>query len=364
MKIGTITFHWATNYGAVLQAYALQQYLKQNQYETEIIDYIPFRVKIIQTIMHIKNLKISEFIKEYKINKFRERFLNLSEKKFYTNSNLIKDCHSYDCYICGSDQVWNEYFTLFAEGKLTLSYYLNFVKKGKTRISYATSFGTDKLSQKVIDLVKPELEKFKSISVREITGKAIIENIGLQAILVVDPTLLIDKETYEKLFEDRKINDAYQLFAYILHQNQTTAHAITDYIYDKYFDAEKDKRYGQDPIGIIEWLYGIKNAKFVVTNSFHGAIFSIIFHTPFIVVAVEGSGMNNRITTLLDTVGLNERIIGTLDNTIIDSLITESIDWNQVDERVRSSRKVSSDFLRRALDANSEMVILKQVPGA
>jgi len=330
----------------------IQQYLKKNQYETEIIDYIPLRVMLIQIIMRVKNLKISELLKEYRISKFRKLHLNLSKRKYYSNGNLEKNCNLYDIYICGSDQVWNESFILFAEkGEPTLSYYLNFVKDGKTRISYATSFGTDELSQKVIDLVKPELERFKSISVREITGKAIVENIGFQAILVVDPTLLIDKETYEKLFEDRKIIDNYQLFAYILHQNQTTAHAITDYIYAEYFDAEKDKRYDQEPIGILEWLYGIKKAKFVVTNSFHGAIFSIIFHTPFIVVTVENSGMNNRITTLLDAVGLNDRIVDTLDNTVIDNLITENIDWNQVDERVRSLRKDSSDFLKRSLDA-------------
>ena len=349
MKIGTITFHWGTNYGAVLQAYALQQYLKQNQYETEIIDYIPLRVKLIQVILRIKNLKISEFIKEYRIEKFRERYLELSKKKYCSNGNLVKDCHSYDVYICGSDQVWNESFTLSAEGKPTLSYYLNFVKNGKTRISYATSFGTDKLRQKVIDLIKPELKKFKSISVREVTGKTIVEDIGLEAMLVIDPTLLIDKETYEKLFVNIRVNDNYQLFNYILHQNQTRAHAITDYIYDKHFDAE-DKKYDQEPIGIIEWLYGIRNAKFVITNSFHGAIFSIIFHTPFIVVTVENSGMNNRITTLLDAVGLNDRIIDTLDNIVIDNLIGKSIDWNQVDERVRSLRKDSSDFLKQALD--------------
>ena len=167
MKIGTITFHWATNYGAVLQAYALQQHLKLNNYETEIINYIPLRVKLIQNIKRIKNQEIHEFIKEIKLKRFIKQSLTLSRKTYYTNSCLKKKCHKYDVYICGSDQVWNESFALFAEGRPTLSYYLNFVKNDKQRISYATSFGTDKLSSKVANLVKPELEKFKSISVRE-----------------------------------------------------------------------------------------------------------------------------------------------------------------------------------------------------
>lgn len=352
MKIGTITFHWATNYGAVLQAYALQQYLQQNQYETEIIDYIPFRVNIYQIIMRVKDWELSEFIKEYRINKFRKQYLKFSTKTYYTNSSLMKKCHHYDIYICGSDQVWNESFTLFAEGKPTLSYYLNFVKNGKLRISYAASFGTDKLSPKVISLVKPELEKFKSISVRENTGNTIIENLNMKATLVVDPTLLIEREEYERLFKNKKVRDKdiYQLFSYILHKNQNTANVIADYVFDKYFNSTKDKKYDQAPIGIIEWLYNIDHAKFVLTNSFHGAIFSIIFHTPFIVVPVENSGMNSRVTTLLDAVGLNERMIYILNETKIDYLFAKRIDWHQVDERVRVLREDSIDFLEKAFN--------------
>jgi polysaccharide pyruvyl transferase WcaK-like protein len=349
MKIGTITFHWATNYGAVLQAYALQHYLKRNRLETEIINYIPFRVKLIQVLSRIKHLEMSEFIRENKINSFRKQFLNISAKTYYTNNSLIKRCHDYDVYICGSDQIWNESFTLKAEGKPTLSYYLNFVKNEKRRISYAASFGANKLSTKVINLVKPELKKFHSISVREKTGEKIIQNMGFKATLVADPTLLLDKEAYECLIEKKVLKEEYQLFSYILHKNQATANAINEYIFDKFFNKNLDRKYNKEPIGIFEWLYNVRNSRLVVTNSFHGTIFAILFHTPFIVVPVENSGMNNRITTLLNVIGLSERIINTLDETEIDRLLAEDIDWRKVDDKVEDLRAQSIQFLEKSL---------------
>lgn len=352
MKVGTITFHWATNYGAVLQAYALQQYLKQNGYDTEIINYIPFRVRLIQTILSLKNLKLAELVKEKKINKFRKEALDISIKTYFTNRSLNKKCHEYDVYICGSDQIWNESFIHYSENKPNLSYYLNFVKSEKTRISYAASFGTNKLNSKIIDLVKPELEKFKSIGVRENTGKVIIENMGLNATLVVDPTLLLERESYERLIEDRKVKEQYHLFSYILHENQIEAEKIGKHIYSKYFNINVDKKYNHEPIGIIEWLYNVKNARFVLTNSFHGTIFAILFQKPFIVIPVEGSNMNNRITTLLTSVGLENRIIDGFNENKIDRLMKEPIDWERVESRVKLLRTGSVEFLEKALESS------------
>ena len=349
MKIGTITFHWASNYGAVLQAFALQRYLLINGYDTEIINYIPFRIKFYQILSNVKNMRVNNQIKEYRINKFRKQCLKVSSQKYYTNNNLIKKCHEYDVYICGSDQVWNESFTLTAEGKSTLSYYLNFVNTNKTRISYATSFGTDKLTSKVINLIKPELEKFKSIGVRENTGKEIINNMGLQATLVADPTLLLRRESYEKLIENKNIKEQYQLFSYILHNNQIIASSINDYVFDNYFDKKVDKKYNQEPIGIFEWLYNVQNANLVLTNSFHGTIFSIIFHTPFIVVPVKGSEMNDRIKTLLNSICLENRIVDRFDKNDIDKLMQESINWDRVDNKVQQLRRSSIEFLDKVL---------------
>ncbi len=350
MRIGTITFHWATNYGALLQAYALQKYLKKNNYDAEIINYIPLRVKLIKIIMNIRNLKISYFIKEKKLRSFRRECMELSNITYYNNNSLIKKCSNYDIYICGSDQIWNESFTLGAEGSATLSYYLNFVKDNKKRVSYAASFGTDKLSQKVLNLVKPELGKFNNISVRENSGKIIVEDMGFDAKVVVDPTLLLPRESYEELIKNRKIKKKYELFSYILHGNQTIANTINDFIFEKYFNKNKDKKYNEEPISMFEWLYNVKNSKFVLTNSFHGVVFSIIFHKSFMVIPVNGSKMNDRITTLLNSLGLANRSIDSLDKDKIDKLMKESIDWVEIDSRVECLKKNSMEFISKSLE--------------
>jgi len=349
VKIGITTFQWGTNYGAVLQAFALQQYLERCGYEVEIINYVPFKVKALQMLSLIKNHKPAELLKEYRLNKFRKKYLKMSKGIYHNSASLKSNCHKYDSYICGSDQIWNEWFVLSSEANPNLSCYLDFAKTDKARISYATSFGTDKLSDKVVNLIKPELQKFKKISVRENTGKAIVENMGLHAALAADPTLLLKRESYERLMENKRIKERYQLFSYILHENQVTAKAANDYVFRKYFRAGIDKKYNGEPIGILEWLYNVKNAKFVVTNSFHGAIFSIIFHTPFVVVPVENSGMNDRIATLLNAVDLTGRMIETFDEATIDIAINQPINWDQVDERVCFLRDIAHDFLKNAL---------------
>jgi len=125
---------------------------------------------------------------------------------------------------------------------------------------------------------------------------------------------------------------------------------IDKHIFNKYFNKKTDKMYNQEPIGIVDWLYNIKNCRFVSTNSFHGTIFAIIFNKPFIVIPVEGSNMNNRITTLLTSVGLENRIIDSFNENKIDRLMKETIDWERVDIRVKQLRKGSVEFLGKALE--------------
>ncbi|ETT72282.1 hypothetical protein C173_14625 [Paenibacillus sp. FSL R7-277] len=348
MRIGTITFHWATNYGAVLQAYALQRYLIKSGFKTEIINYVPFKVKAREILSNIKRLQINNLKKEYKINKFRNKNLMLSRRKFHSNDQLYKYCNDYDAYVCGSDQVWNEWFLKSSENKPNLSYYLNFVSTSKKRISYATSFGANKLSDENANVVKTELDKFNNIGVRENTGKSIIENLGLNAHLVVDPTLLLDVNEYNELIAHINKKSHYKLFSYVLHKNQDISLKINNYIFGNYF-SDKDKIYYNEPIGIPEWLYALKNSEFVLTNSFHGSIFSIVFRRPFLVVPVEGSKMNDRITTLLHSVGLENRIIDEYNESTIDRLMNETIDWEKVDEKVKEMRKGSINFLENSL---------------
>jgi hypothetical protein len=352
MKIGTITFHWVTNYGAVLQAYALQKVLLNNGFESEVINYVPYAVKYRQILSDLKRHNINNLIKEIKINRFRKKYIKYSSKKYYKNSQLNKANQKYDTFVCGSDQIWNEWFILHSEPNINLSYYLNFANLDKKKISYATSFGTDKLSEKIIRIIEPELRKFHSINVRENSGKVIINDMGLNSNIVADPTLLLDRIHYEELFSAKKIFKKYDCFPYILHKNQKIALNVYNYIHKQYFKNEYPQ-YTENPISICEWLFYIKNSKFVVTNSFHGTIFAILFHTPFIVTAVEGSRMNDRIITLLNTLGLGERLLEYFDTKHIDSLMNDSIVWTEVDKKLNDTREFSIKILLEALRANS-----------
>lgn len=345
-KIASITFHWAANYGAVLQAFALQKFLKNKGFETEIIDYIPFRTWAISCLMSLKRRDFSFFKKSCNFRKFKKQNLFISKKKYFNNKSLFSCANNYSAVICGSDQIWNKAFTTRAEGKPTLSYFLNFAGKNTKRISYAASFGSAQLDLKVTNLFKCELEKFSAISVRENTAKQILSNIGIDSKIVVDPTLLLEEKDYSFLLKDKNYGTEFDVLTYIIHSNQTKANEINNYVAEKY----NGSNYIIKDCDIYEWLARIKNSKIVVTNSFHGTVFSLIFHKPFITVAVPGSGMNDRLTTLLNSVGLSERFLEDFNKETIDELIEKDINWQEVDKKINNLRGLSAEFLLEALN--------------
>ena len=346
-KTATITFHWATNYGAVLQSYALQQFLIKNGFETEIIDYVPLRIHIIQTLVNIKNKRFKEFRKERNISKFRKNELILSDKKYKNNKSLYKCGDKYSAVICGSDQIWNPGFTLNAENKVTLSYYLNFLNKNAKRIAYAVSFGIEKLPDEMEKVIYPEIKKFFAISVREESGKDILYNTYKNVEVCLDPTFLIEKEDYDKLLNEKTF-EKQKAFCYILHNNQKTAETVCEYV---------KKMYGEDytpnvlrpDFGIYEWLYKIKNSEVVITNSFHGVVFSIIFQKQFIAMPVENSAMNDRIFTLLNGLNLGSRILNEKNDEKINEIINDKIDYNEVMRLLNEYKAKSKEFLLNAL---------------
>ena len=344
-KIASITFHWAANYGAVLQAFALQKFLKKKSFDTEIIDYVPFRTWIISCLISIKERDYSFFKKLWNFRKFKKENLVISKKRYFNNKSLFKCANDYSAVICGSDQIWNKAFTTRAEGKPTLSYFLNFACKNTRRISYATSFGATEIDKKTIDIFKGELQKFSAISVRENTAVEILSNIGIESKVVVDPTLLLKEKDYSELLNNKKYDDKFDVLTYIIHSNQTQANKINDYLVEKY----DGSNYIIKDCDIYEWLQRIKNSKIVVTNSFHGTVFSLIFHKPFITVAIPGSGMNDRLTTVLNATGLGSRFLYDFDNEKIDKLIEEDIDWLEVDRKIDVLRNLSEEFLLGAL---------------
>lgn len=342
MKIGIITFHWATNYGAVLQSFALQTYLETLGYEVEIINYVPFRNKVVSAITRFLKRDFSYFKREHRISKFRKKYLHLSKKYSFQNS-LKKIKQRYQFAIAGSDQIWNVSFTLQKGKKPNLSYFLSFVSDETIRISYAASFGSIKVPEDYVCLVKQELNKFNYISVREKSGVSIINDIGFEAQLVCDPTFLLETKFYNELIFNNNSADS-ELFSFILH-NDSNGMAIVSSV----LGLTKFKHCSKETYSVSEWLSHIKNSSIVVTNSFHCIVYSLLFNKPFIAVGIKGSGMNDRLVTLLKTYGLDNRFIINNDEELIKKALNSPIDWDSVNETTKLMQAEGKSFLNKAL---------------
>lgn len=353
MKIGIMTFHWGTNYGGVLQAYALQQFLKKNvpSGEVSIINFRPktfseslFKCIVTKRIKHIPSNLITYF-KEKKFVIFREKYLSTTER-YSTLSELKSNYPDMDIYICGSDQVWNPYII----DSYGIPYYLPFGKETTKRISYAVSFACIDYPRNKMAIIKPMIQKFNAISARENTGVAILQKEGFDNVeLMPDPTLLLEKNDLEKItFQPEENPDLDFVFSYSLQNDQILMDKV-----NKYFKKStkmvntRDMKYAF--LGIEDWLLNIKSAKFIITNSFHGVVFSILFQKQFIAIPVEGmlSAMNDRIYTLLQKFGLKNRILETYNEEIIEKIISTPIDWEKVADIQESLKNEAYNFFRK-----------------
>lgn len=349
MRVGILTFHWATNYGAVLQALALQSYLRDQGHDCQIVDYRPARVIRSQLFGWALRGRLDLWRRERVLRSFREGHLVLTPRTFRRSRDLRRSVPDFDVFVCGSDQVWNEWFVMNAERTPTLSYYLDFVGCGARRVAYGASFGTEHLSPRVSTLVHEQLSKFSAIGVREATGRVIVERFGLEATVVADPTLLPDRAEYDRLMPpepDRRTDD---IFPYLLHDGQVQAHTVLQCVRELLGREVASSSRTDHALTVGEWLARIRDARLVVTNSYHCVLFSIIFHTPFIALRVETGGMNDRLATLLGALGIPNRIAQEADSETLSHLLNESIDWPSVDAAVERARVDSVAFLRSAL---------------
>lgn len=354
MKIGILTFHWATNYGAILQAFALQTYLKRLGHDVSIINYRPKQYKktllgcffTVRIWKYVHNIR--EYVKENKLEKFRKMYLY--ETLLYENLDALKqNPPKCDVYICGSDQVWNPYFTIKGEGKPTSSYFLDFGEKNIKRIAYAVSLGCENYPPSAFTIAQKYIHNFSGISVRENSAISIVEKMGfLNPIKLPDPTLLLLRDDY---FFSGKTQIATQkkVFVYFLRNEHKAAIDIVKYLKQN-FKVESTNKIVK-PYSVEEWVKSINSASLVLTNSFHGMIFSIIFHVPFIVVPAKGSAstMNDRFKTILSYLDLEHRIIYNYDSNILKQIIEKKINWEDIDTKIKNLREESYSFFQQVL---------------
>ena len=344
MNIGIMTFHWAANHGALLQTYALQNALKSliPGSEVTIVDYKPARYDMtLKRAIRSRRLKairnnLKDMKKEKILAPFRDRFSKTY--RYYSVDQLVKRPPDCDIFIAGSDQIWNESYTMNGEGKRTPAYYLPF-HPGAKHISYAASFGTTQLKPEMQDYILPYLRKLDGISVREKTGKAILEQMGVPCQIVCDPSALLAGEDYRALA--RPAFSGNYIAQYFLRSQTPCAQSAI-----KYF-SQKNKVQDVSLLPMEQWLGGIGNAEFLLTNSFHGMMVALKLHVPFAVFLTEGalSGMNDRFYTILEVLDLTDRIV--TGNNPIESIENKPIYWNQVDERMEVYAADSVAFLQK-----------------
>lgn len=360
MKVAIITFHRATNYGAVLQAYALQEAVRQCGHECSILDYFcptmeeyTAAFNMFEKEHKIKNYIVAgikvpfRFIRKKRFQDFCKTYLRLSRPV----KNLNEVSGVYDSFITGSDQVWNDYLT----GN-DMTYFLDFVNSDNKKNSYAACFGYESLPENLEKSYKKYLVKFNDISVRDETSKKIVRELvgDEKAVSVaVDPTLLWTEEFWKKFRRENQRGK--YILVYSLNREiglMKCAKELSEkysmeilYICNDIFEVKKHSYvkhiFSPKPE---EFISLIANAEYVITNSFHGTVFSLIFHREFYCEIQYGDKRNKRIEDLLEKVGCTNRIMtseGEFDEK------NNIIQWNVVDDRIANMRKNSLEYLKK-----------------
>ncbi len=346
-----------------MQAYALQTFLLKLGHDVKIIDYVPYscRKSLAKAIKRKKfwiiPRNLIEYFKELSFVEFRNKKFNLTTR--YNSLNELKlNPPKCDVYICGSDQVWNPTFTANGEGRATTTYFLDFGNEKVVRIAYAVSFGCLKYNDKVKHIVVPLLSKFNAISVRENTGYTIVHNMGFENVkLMPDPTLMLSAEDYDEIIDNSYNDKGNCTFFYSIHEHQLLIKK-TEYCLRHQLSecVVSTREFKYSTIDIAQWLHMIKIAKQIVTNSYHGVVFSIIYKKPFIAIPVEGahSSMNDRIFTLLEQLGLQDHILTECDPNRISIILSKQINWNCVDDKIKFLKKDSKAFLLKNINEISD----------
>jgi hypothetical protein len=366
MKIGIMTFWWSDdNYGQLLQCYALQKYLRDAGHDAYLIRYDPRndyeKTPALRKVIKAFNpVKLFDFLlrkivtpgiieqnKQRRFDEFRNKYIRQSERIYYSYRELVDNPPEADVYIVGSDQVWNHLNELSRNGKILRAFLLDFGKAEAKRIAYAASFGRDTITDDFADFCMPLLRRFDYVSVREKSGVELCRQMGVKdAKWVPDPTMLLTASDYRALYStiNQSESEGPYCLLYML-KNECDFPIKAVYEWAKIINIKvlyitgnlKYDKYEKVYATILEWLYLIDKAEYVITNSFHCSIFSLLFQKKFGIIPLKGKlvGMNSRFVSLFEQFGIGQRFIGNS----FDVLDT-NINWNKIGDifkKIRSS---------------------------
>ncbi len=370
-KVGLITCY-ADNYGACLQAYALQQAIIKMGNECEIIKYTPINslkereglLKVMTPVLNaLRVIKNRNTIYKYqgqmrkRFKYFKKEYLIFGDALYPTIESLYKSPPSYDVFVTGSDQLWNPIIHGMTNNR---AYFLDFVPSGKKRIAYAPSIGISEFPENCKIEMKELVEKMDVVSVREKDGKKIIDEITeKECRVVLDPTLLLNEQDWLKLTNNYNSQKPY-IFCYLFSEQEYVGKFInyvkevTEYeiVVIPYTKREMEQGYVvKNDAGPKEFLGLIKNASLVLTDSFHATAFSINFNVPFYTLLrntdKELNNMNSRIFNILEMFNLLDRLI-TSENDYPEK-IDMNINYEKVNKELNDRRNDDFNFLKESI---------------
>ena len=379
MRIGILTYHKSLNNGSALQAYALKKKLQNMNYNVEIIDYTPEKYKeiygLLATYGHSSFLKkialfgrrlflIDMFLSnKRKYTSFQQKYLSLSKKKYFFNSDFEALNNEYDVLITGSDQIWN---TVCADCDLIYFLPISHIAR---KVAYAPSCNdTKQFEEKYIHL----LQDYDNISVREESGKKTIDTIlpHMDIRVASDPTFLLEPKDYEHFGNNRLIRQDY-IFLYSVKYSDDVIESAkllskklripvyTMVLFPQMRIIRKLKKsgikYKRHNNGPVDFLNYIKNSKFVVSDSFHGTAFSLIFNKQFYSVNIRSNNIltnDERICTILEKMNLKNRYL-TFDM-ICNLKEMPVINYKEVSPKKRAYANESIEWLKNAVEGKKE----------
>ena len=376
MKIGILTLPIKTNYGGILQAFALQHTLiklgydaitinrhNRQEYPSLMIHLAGYCKRLIQHYLQGKKLvsiKWNPFISEEdylssssETQKFIDRNIKLTRRVFSDELEKIEDDYHFDAYIVGSDQVWLEYYCPES--------FLSFVHRTDVkRVCYAASCGKRSFfcNEDKVGICQKLAQLFDGVSVREDYLVPLCEKkLGIEAQWVLDPTLLLEPKEYIDA-SICSVDKEPILFSYILDANdekRKIVQSVADMLNVPVVNGnriDEVNKAGKVYPSVDDWLQNINRSKFVITDSFHGTVFSILFNKPFLSIGNAKRGMA-RFQSLLGRFGLNDRLILNVESDDYLSVVHNTIDFAMINKTIVEERKKSLNFLLKSLNRDN-----------
>lgn len=373
MNIKTITCHDVYNYGASLQAFALQKFLEQSGHNVEIIDYRPsyisFQYKFSwfvhpdspvkkytdkSVILHFMYCfkrylwYIPTISRKLSFDHFTKKYLKTT-KKYISIKDLQQDVPDADVYIVGSDQVWNSVTMLNGKDP---SFFLQFAPSGKKRLSYAASFGSNNVDKEMRSQITSWLKTFNSISVRESNGVNLLSELGCIGHHVCDPVFLLSCKEWKQYLQIESGGDKYVLIYNLTSRNENLirdalyvakAKNLRLYSVSPFRIKEADKNFNN--VGPEQFVKLIFNAEYVFTNSFHATAFSIIGQRQFFTYNYHSKGNSSRMHSVLNEMQLLDRF----NISSIESSMNSDIDYEKKCNLIEASTQRGKMWLTENL---------------